>query len=212
MVSARDIIEELRNEIRVQNEEILNHPFVEEALKGSLPLDKIKMFVKNQLYIVFHDMKSLAHLISRSKAMDEVEFFSTLYLGDKEAFGALLELARELGVQTVSFEEVDPGAVAYTHYLSWLSLHATLGEAAIALVINLPVWGSNTKKLSIALREKYGISKTRFLDIFAGPYDDLEKKSYPLIERYYNLERYRSVVRFIQYYEKMFWDSLYYYS
>ncbi len=207
---AREIIERLREEIKKQNEEILNHPFINDALKGSLPLEKIKLFVRNQLYIVFHDMKSLAHLISRSRTVDETEFFSILYSGDREAFNALLDLAEELGIQTVSFEELDPGAVVYTHYLSWLSLHASLGEAAIALIINLPVWGSNTKKLSVALREKYGISRTEFLDMFAGPYDELERKSYPVIERYYDLEKYRTVTKFIQYYEKMFWDRIYY--
>jgi thiaminase len=209
LATAKEIISKLRSELEDRNKEILSHPYVEEALRGVLPLKKIKSFVVNQLYIVFHDMKSLAHLVSRAQTVDEVEFFSKLYLGDKEAFKALLALAEEVGVHALSLDDVNPEAVAYTHYLSWLALHASLGEAAVALIINLPVWGSNTKKLSVALREKYGIKRTDFLDMFAGPYDELEKMSYPIIERYLNWERYRTVARFIQYYEKLFWDAIY---
>ncbi len=209
MVTAKEIINRLRSDIKELNERILNHPYIEEAMAGTLPLEKIKAFVINQLYIVFHDMKSLAHLVSRSKTMDEVEFFSELYLGDRRAFPALLKLAEEIGIYTISYEEVDPEAVTYTHYLSWLALHGTLGEAATALIVNLPVWGANTKKLSVALRERYGIKHTEFLDLFSGPYDELERKAYPIIERYLNMEKYRAVVRLIQRYEELFWDSIY---
>jgi len=50
----------------------------------------------------------------------------------------LLKLAEELRVE-FRWRDVDSAAVAYTHFLSWLALHGTLGDLAVALVVNLPV-------------------------------------------------------------------------
>jgi hypothetical protein len=48
-------------------------------------------------------------------------------------------LAEELNIE-FSWDSLDPSAVAYTHFLSWLALNGTVGDIAVALIINLPVW------------------------------------------------------------------------
>ncbi|MET1128389.1 MAG: TenA family transcriptional regulator [Thermoproteota archaeon] len=208
--SGKEIISALRSELEELNRERTNHPFVVEAEKGSLPLKAVKKFVANQLYIVPHDMKSLAFLLSRARDGAEAALFKALLDGDYKAMQLLKRLAEAVGLTSTEARELlDARAVAYTHYLSWLALHATLGQAAVALVVNLPVWGSNTARLARALRENYGIAETGFLELFAGPYDELENKAYIVVERYYDMDAYRTVARMIQAYEKMFWDAVY---
>lgn len=208
--SGREVLSKLRSELEGVNRRILEHPFIRDAERGSLPLRAIKKFVANQLYIVPHDMRSLAFLLSRSRDDVEARLFKTLLDGDYRAVGLLERLRDAVNLSDDEAESLlDPAAVAYTHYLSWLALHATPGEAAVALVVNLPVWGSNTARLSRALRERYGIGETGFLDLFSGPYDELEAIAYPVIERYYDERAYRRAARTIQAYELMFWDSVY---
>ncbi len=207
-----EIVRILRDKLKEENEYIINHPVIKKAIKGELPKDSIKKFVVNQLYIVPHDLRSLAKLLSRAKYDDEVEFFRVCIEGDYTAHKELIKLASELNIDPNNTDELlkylSPKAVAYTHYLAWLANYASLGEAAIALVINLPVWGNNVGRLGEALREKYGIKEVGFFKIFSQPYDELERLAYPIIERYEDLRRYELIVRLIQSYERMFWDSL----
>ena len=209
MSKGLEVLGELRRELEPLNREILEHPFLLKAERGELPLQAFKKFTANQLYIVFHDMKSLATLLSRSKDPGEAEFFKKLVDGDYTAYHLLQAMARELGVTAEDeYQLYDPRATAYTHYLSWLALHATPGEAAVAMTVNLPVWGSNTGRLAKALREKYGVKETGFLDFFATPAKELEEAAAPIIEKYLDMNRYRRVARTIQVYEKMFWDAI----
>jgi len=204
----QDILARLREELRQTNEYILNHPLVLEAERGKLSINILKALVINQLYIVPHDLKALSFILSRSRYPDEIEFFKILVDGDYRALHALRKLAEELNV-TLDLERIVPEAVTYTHYLSWLALNASLGEAAVAMIVNLPVWGSNTARLARALRNIYDVKAVNFFELFSGPYEELEKMSYPIIERYLDMERYRFVVRMIQTYERMFWDGIY---
>ena len=203
-----EIINILRKELEHLNKTILEHPYIRDGLDGKLTSEHIRKFVINQLYIVFHDLKSLSHLLSRSDYDNEIKFFKTALDGDYEAYNALKDLADELGIRDFR-GDVDPEAVTYTHYLSYLSLYATLGDAAVALVINLPVWGENVSRLAMIFRERYEVRSIRFLEMFSGSYKEFEELSYPIIERYLDMDRYRVVARMIQCYEKMFWDAIY---
>ncbi len=207
-MKGREVLELLRRELEPINRDILEHPVVKLAEEGKLPREAIAKFVINQLYIVPHDLRSLARLLSRARYMDEIEFFKTCVEGDYRALKALRRLAHELGIDPDRRYEIDPAAVAYTHYLSWLSNYASLGEAAVALIVNLPIWGANVARLGRALKERYGIKEIEFFELFAEPYDTLEEAAYPVIERYLDIDSYRIVAKTIQFYEKQFWDSL----
>ncbi|MEM0481339.1 MAG: TenA family transcriptional regulator [Nitrososphaerota archaeon] len=209
----RNLIEGLRRELETLNRRIEHHPFLNEAEKGLLSREKLKLFIENQYYIVYHDLRSLAVMVSRATHPDEADYLSRLQLGDLTAFQALLRLGEELEVPFREFSElrVMPGAVAYTHYLAWLALYGVVGEQVAALVVNLPVWGRACERLSSSLRKNYGIRSTEFLDAFANPPGWIEEEGGRILERYMpGIEaRARLVSRMIQSYELGFWDSIY---
>lgn len=207
-MKAKTFLSNIREKLSKENEKILNHGFILDAEKGRLSLEKIKLFIVQQHYIVNHDMKSLAIMLSRSKDEDEEEFFYFLVTGDKEAFIRLKTLAKELNIK--EFNNIIPEAVSYTHYLSWLANYANAGEQAAALVVNIPVWGGACKKLGEALRKNYGIKSLGFFELFSMP-SNIEEMALKVMEKY--IDEYESTmercIKLIQAYELMFWDGIY---
>ncbi len=97
----------------------------------------------NQWYIVNHDLRSLAIALGRTRNVAELEFMKMLLDGDYNALHELMKLMRELGIEIKDplMLEVIPEAVQYTHYLAWLANYATVQEFALAIIVNMPVWG-----------------------------------------------------------------------
>jgi thiaminase len=190
---------------------ILNHLYVSEAEQGTLSLDKVKAFAANQYYIISRDAKSLALMVSRSTSSEEFKFFNTVFKGDEQALSLLIAMAEAMGLDAVDLEEYAPipEAVVYTHYLTALAHFASPGEQAVALIVNLPVWGSNCKRLSKAFRTSYQIEETAFLDLFAQPTEALEQHALSIIDHYLHQEtQLQRVARLIQAYELMFWNGI----
>lgn len=211
-IMTSSFLNEVRSSLVPVNKSILEHPFIKEAEKGTLPLDGIKRFVKNQNYIISHDVRSLAFMISRSTSDEELEFFDSVYKGDAQALPLLVRMAQSLGLKMIDLDTYVPipEAVSYAHYLTFLAQFATPGEQTMALVVNLPVWGSNCNRLSKALKEKYGIDETSFLDLFAQPITEAEKAATSVINRYLDKkEKMKKVAKLIQGYELMFWNGVY---
>ena len=213
MVNARELLNRVRRELEPLNNQILNHPLIRDAEDGKLGMNTIRTFVINQWYIINHDPKSLAIALSRSRTIEELEFFKTLLDGDYVALHELMKLMRELGIEVkdpVTLEVV-PEAIQYTHYLSWLANYATTREFALAITVNMPVWGSNVIRLGNALRSRYGIREVGFFDIFKGPYTELENKAVNIAGDLDedSVVRVMNMARIIQAYEKAFWDAIY---
>lgn len=212
-MKATSLLKEVRDWLAPLNQKILGHPYIAEAEKGTLHLDKVKAFVTNQYYIISHDIKSLALMLSRSGTRREADFFKNVLNGDVEGLRLLLKLAESLGFSVQELENYTPipEAVAYSHYMAALACFTFPGEQAMALIVNLPVWGSNCGKLSKALRERYGIDETGFLDIFASPMEEAEKEALQLMEGYLpaRREQMKRAAQLIQAYELMFWDGIY---
>lgn len=210
---ARALVNSLRSELEVLNSKIENHPFLDEAEKGRLPLDRLRLFVENQYYIVQHDMRSLALMASRAQQADEVDYLSRLQKGDLMAYQELLKLGEEIGTPLREFSEMRilPGAAAYTHYLAWLALYAGTGEQVAAIIVNLPVWGRACGRLASALESRYGVRSTGFLRGFATPSSWIEEEGEHIIERYLpgSEKNIRQAAKMIQAYELGFWDSIY---
>ncbi len=207
------LLKDIRSGLAPLNEKIVNHLYIVDAEKGELPLDKIKAFAANQYYIVSFDTRSLALMLSRSTNLEELRFFEEMVKGDLEGLSHLLKMTEALGFTSQELENYAPipEAVAYTHYLSTLAQFASPGVQAIALVANLPVWGSNCGRLSKALREKYQINETSFLDLFSAPTEGMEAEALQIVDCYLPVEEKpaRRAARFIQAYELMFWDGIY---
>jgi thiaminase len=212
-MKAKDMLLSIREELAPVNEKILNHPFIGDAEKGVLALGKIKLFVTQQYYIVSHDIKSLALMLHRARQRSEVDYFNKLLQGDLYALNNLLAMAKALNVHINELEKGEPAseAVAYTHYIAWLAAHATPGEQVFALIVNLPVWGSNCDRLSKILKSKYNILETGFLDAFSKVPGWVEEEGLNIINRYLpTFEReMRIAARMIQAYELMFWNGIY---
>ena len=211
-VVTNSILDEIRSWLAPLNKRILNHPYISEAEKGDLPLGKVEAFVANQYYIIDHDARSLALMASRSKSVDEFEFFNTILNGDAEALPLLIKMSTALGWGLRDLDDYTPipEAVVYSHYLTSLAHFASPGEQAMALIVNLPVWGSNCKRLSRALKDNYGMEETSFLDIFARPMAESEEAALSVINRYLNEKKcMRKAARLVQAYELMFWNGIY---
>ncbi|RFA95596.1 TenA family transcriptional regulator [Pyrobaculum aerophilum] len=192
------VIEAIRAELEPLNAEI------KKALRPSE--EAFRKFVANQLYIVPHDLKALSAAMAKAREGDEYRFVKMLIDGDYQALQYLLELAEEVGIP-FSWESVDPSAVAYTHFLSWLALHGTMGDLAVAMTVNLPVWGENCLTLAKWARDR-GYKRLRFLEMFAGPYAELENLAEGIAARYLDWGRYKFVARAIQRYELDFWRAI----
>ncbi|MCL7383030.1 MAG: TenA family transcriptional regulator [Thaumarchaeota archaeon] len=196
-----DIIKNLRRELEDLNQKILGHPSLQKPSR-----EVLNRFVENQLYIIPHDLKALSHVLSRTITLDEVEFFKMLVDGDYEALKALYDLAHELNIK-LHYSRLSLKAVSYAYFLSWLALNGSPGDVAVALTVNLPVWGENVKKLGEHARI-LNIKSTKIFNLFSGPFDILEEKAEKISERYLDWERYRFIAKTIQQYELDFWDSL----
>lgn len=189
------MLEEIRNEIKDTNEKILNHEFISLSEEGKIPIEKIELLYSQQWYIVNHDVRSISIMFSRAINQDELDFFMQAMEGDYEG----LKILREVANKNV---EPIPYAVAYTHYLAWLANYANPGEQVLALVVNLPIWSKNCKKLSEVFKERID---TRFLELFAESKVD-ETSAEKIISRYKG--RYLEIAKTIQAYELSFWNSL----
>ncbi|MCG2881065.1 MAG: TenA family transcriptional regulator [Vulcanisaeta sp.] len=203
----------VRRELEPLNNQILNHPLIREAEDGKLGMNTIRAFVINQWYIINHDLRSLAIGLSRSRTVEELEFFKTLLDGDYVALHELMKLMRELGIEVKDpvTLEVMPEAIQYTHYLSWLANYAATREFALVITVNVPVWGSNVTRLGNALRSRYGIREVGFFDVFKGPYTELEDSAVRIAGDLdgESAVRVMNMARIIQAYEKAFWDAVY---
>jgi thiaminase len=191
----------LREELKDLNLKILGHPSLERP-----SWEVLNRFVANQLYIIPHDLKALSHIPSRAVTMDEVEFFKALVDGDYEALKALRQLAEELNTG-LDYAKLSVKAVSYTHFLSWLAMNGSPGDAAVALTVNLPVWGENVRRLG-ENAASLNIRSRRIFELFSGPFETLEEKAEKIAERYLDWNRYRFIAKTIQQYELDFWNSL----
>jgi len=212
-MQAKLLLEEIRSWLAPLNEKILGHRYIVDAEKGALSLDKIKAFAANQYYILSGDARSLALMLSRTTNLQELGFFENMAKADLDGLRHLLKMTKAVGLSSQELEDYIPipEAVAYTHYLSTLAQFASPGVQAMALIANLPVWGSNCGRLSKALREKYQIKETSFLDLFSASTDGMEAEALQIVDCYLPQEEKhaRRAARFIQAYELMFWDGIY---
>jgi len=209
----KSFYEDLRRSLKDLEERVIKHPMISEALEGRLSIDAIKRFAINQWYIVNHDLRSLAVMLSRARDMDEIDYFKAAVDVDYRALQELKSFLIELGIEPVKPSEasVRPMAVAYTHYISWLSQYASPGVIAFAFAVNFPTWGQASSTLGDALEKRYGYKNLGFFKIFSPPYDQFIERSLAIASKYYPAEKGSMAVAatLIQKYEGMFWDSVY---
>jgi len=67
--------------------------------------------------------------------------------------------------------------------------------------------GRNCLRLAAWAREN-GVRKIRFMELFSGPYEELEKLAEEIAQRYLDWPRYGFIAKTIQRYELDFWRAI----
>ncbi len=211
-MNARELLTKVRKELEPLNSSVLSCRFLLRAERGELTVEELRSFVGNQLYIVSHDAKSIALMAARATRAEESAYFADLAMADLEALRALEELAEELGIagRPLNSLGIVPHAVDYTHFLAFLAAHRNPGEQAFALIVDFPVWSAACAKLLKAVKERYGLRRTGFLELFSSVPGEVEERGLQICERYVaeHAESMRFFARLIESYELSFWQGL----
>jgi thiaminase len=202
-------------------DKILHHAYLLNIENNKLNKEDLKVFVCEQYQIISNDKRNFEVAASRASnsSLKSVSLFQDCISFESSALCDLDFLANDLSLTNANLKSYEPlaGCQAYTNYLTRLCSYGSDAEILVALLIDLPVWGRNCKRISNALRSKYGFTEEscRFLDRFSAPLqEEFLKKSTEVIESGppILLREMENAARLILDYELMFWDSLYKYS
>ncbi len=197
---------------------ILHHPYLSCVENQKLSTEDLKVFVCEQYHIISNDERNFAFVVSRTSNTLSGDLFQECLSFESSELENLVLLAKELNLDTAKLESYEPfaGCQAYTNYLTKLCLYGSEAEILVAMLTDLPIWGRNCKRISIALKKNYGFTEDSciFLDKFAAPLpEEFLKKSNGVIES--NLpdlkKEMETAARLILNYELMFWDTVYQY-
>jgi hypothetical protein len=215
MADARELIRKIRTGLKPLEEKILRHRYLEALQTGRVAREKLRIFAGQQYHIIASDLRSIALLLSRHGNLASRPYILAILEGENAAFEALTKFAHALDMsdEELTASEPIPAALAYSTFVAWLALYGSDAELAAAFSVNLPAWGANCGRISVALKAQYRLESeaVSFFDLFANlaPGDDtalaviqggLDRGVAPaLIER---------AARLLQGYELMYWDAM----
>ena len=213
---ALKFVEGVRRELQPLNEKILNHPYLQALQAGRIERERLRIFAVQQSHIIGSDLRSVAQMVTRASSEPSREFFLDLLEGERAALKAL-DLFRAAVVAApgppVSDEPL-PGAFAYCAFVAWLSLYASEAEFVGALLINLPVWGTNCGRMADTLRSRYGFSEAdvAFFTLFATAPPGFEDRAAVVVAdglaHGVTPGSVRQAAALLQGYELLFWDTM----
>jgi thiaminase len=198
---------------------ILNHAYIAALEKKEISREKLEIFVYEQYHIISNDRRNFALMISKASNNIAIELFVDCLFVEVNALKNLLLMAEELGISRKKIESYEPsaGCHAYTNYLTRLAVYGSDAEILTAMLVDLPVWGANCNKISIALKKNYDFKSNSctFFDKFATPLpEEFINKSNGLIISSLPIKEkeVHTAARLILDYELFFWDTIYKYS
>jgi thiaminase len=212
-------IENIQSNLSKTIDMILNHSYITALENKEISREKLEIFVYEQFHIISNDRRNFALMISKASNNTAIELFLDCLFVEVNALKNLSLMAEELGVSRSKLESYEPlaGCHAYTNYLTRLAVYGSDAEILTAVLVDLPVWGENCSKISLALQKNYDFTSNSciFLDKFATPLSEefinksnsLIIPSLPMKEK----EIHRAA-RLILDYELSFWDTIYKYS
>ena len=214
--NVRRLIEELRVDLAAVENQIRHHPYLGALERGEVSLDNLRAFAGEQYHIIRSDLRSDAHLVARFGATPAGQFFRGIFEGEVIALDLLLDFAAALGLteKDLAAYEPKPQAQAFPSYVVSLAYHGTQADVATAFLVNFPVFGENTGRMSAALQKQYGLTpkQTAFFDFFATPVPGFEAAALAVIagglETDGDPRQLRRAARLLQAYELAFWDSV----
>jgi thiaminase len=212
---AKQLLDELRRDLAPVEEEIRNSPYLAELESGLASRESLQALAGEQYNIIQSDLRSNALMVARFGSTQAGEFFRGFLEGEVQALGLLLDFAKALGLDEDDLKAYEPRPEAQTYpaYVTWLAVYGSEAEIAAAYLMNFPVFGENTARVSGALQKNYGLSAkgTAFFDFFAAPIPNFECNALAVIaaglERGVEPRLIKRSARLLQAYEKMFWDA-----
>jgi pyrroloquinoline quinone (PQQ) biosynthesis protein C len=214
--TAQQLVERIRGELQDVGERLERHPYPAAVEAASLPRERLGLFAGQQQRIISSDLRSVGQMIHRYGGGPTGQFFIDSLATEVVAYEALGAFAAALGLDRAALVAMEPlpGALAYTHFVAWLSAYGSDAEFAAAFLVNLPAWGRNCGRMARALRSGYGMTdqQVAFFDLFAADAPGYEAAALAVIQR--GLERgveprdVQHAARLLQSYELLFWDAL----
>ena len=214
-MDARRLLDEIRADLRLVEEEIASHVFPGAIESGAAPIEALHPFAGHQRAIVESDLRSLALLVHRYGNTPAEPFLTAVLEGERVARERLAVLARRAGMSEADLRayQITARGFAYATYMAWQALYGSAAELVAGLLVNFPVWGSNCGRISRGLRTHYGFrpEETAFLDGFADmpPFDELALSLIQNgLDRGVKAADVHRAARLFQAYERMFWDAM----
>ncbi len=215
MGDVRQLVEQIRSDLKPLEGRILHHPYLDALDKGQVKRKSLKVFAGQQYHVIGSDLRSVAQLVSRHGHLPSRRFLLGVLEGETAAFEELLQFGAALGMTEGALKAFEPlpGGHAYCAFVAWLSLYGSDAELAAAFLLNFAAWGANCGRMSKALTEQYDFleADVEFFDRFANlpPFEEeallviqggLDRGIAPaLIVR---------AARLLQAYELMYWDAI----
>jgi hypothetical protein len=211
-----DVVEVLRADVAEVERAIRSHRFVAALEAGAVERERLREFAGAQRAIIASDRRSFAQLAARFPAPPAGDLFLALARGEGEALVRLAPLCAALGADEawLAAYEPSPGVQAYPSFLAWLALNGSRADAALALLVNLDVWGANCARAGEALRARYGLDDEAlgFFRFFAEPSPALRRSALAVLgeglEEGDSATRARWAACSLQACELAFWDAL----
>ncbi|MDV6012338.1 transcriptional regulator [Haloechinothrix sp. LS1_15] len=213
--TARELLDEARQELADTDAAIRAHPFLDRLRRGEVSTELLRALAGEQHVIISSDRRSFSQLATRFSSGLGGDFFLGMAEGEGIALGKLGTFADWLGMSSDDFRQYEPrpGAHAYPAYVAWLALNGSRTDVALAFLVNLAAWGSNCGRVAAALREVYAAPEqaVAFFEFFASPPPDFESQALAVIDEGLATGdsplRARRAARLLQAYELMFWDA-----
>ncbi len=215
MTGARELIANIQSELQPLHQKIITHPYLMALEDGKVKRQSLTVFAAQQHHIIRSDLRSIALLLTRHGALESRQYLLDILLGEDAAARALAKFARALGLsdQQMSAYEPIPEAFAYAAFVAWLGIYGSDAELAAAFLVNLAAWGTNCRRMSAALRERYGLDEqaVSFFDLFANLPPQADAAAAVVQEGLHRGIAAASIARaarMLQEYEFLFWEGM----
>ncbi|MEU4804077.1 transcriptional regulator [Actinosynnema sp. NPDC023587] len=211
--SARELLDRIR--AAVADDHGVNR-FVPLIAEGAVPVPVIGALAAEESRIVPADWRSFLTLASRADEPAVRGFFTSLSQGEGLALPLLAPLAAAAGFDEAAVRAYRPlpGCQAYAAYVAWLALNADPAVAAVAMLTNFAAFGEYCATIATALRDHYGFDDDAraFFAFFGTPAPELEQQGLAAvqagIDAGVSFGGAVELVRLLQGYELMFWNTL----
>jgi len=213
---ARKLVDALRRELAGLENQIRDHPYPRALEAHQVSIENLKAFAGEQYNIIRSDFRSDALMVNRFGTTRSGTLLHGIMDGEAQALPLLLDFAKALGLDEDQLRKYEPrpGAQAFPAYVASLALYGSEAEIGAAFLMNFPIFGENTGRMSAALQRNYGLTQhdVAFFDFFASPIPNFECDALSMIQQGLDHEASPSLVeraaRLLQAYEKLFWDTV----